>query len=43
MRDDSISGESREYLDIIINEAVKMNEIMAKFLSDMEKGASVAE
>ena len=36
LRDDSISGESREYLEIITNEAVKMNEILTKFLFDME-------
>ena len=39
LRDDSISGESREYLEIITNEAVKMNEILTKFLFDMENAS----
>ena len=40
LRDESSSGESRKYLDIIVSEAVKTNEILAKFLFEMEKGAS---
>lgn len=43
LRDDSINGESREFLDIIANEAVKINEILANFLSDMEKEAGETE
>ncbi len=36
LEDDSITGESREYLQIILDESAKMAEILTKFMSDID-------
>ncbi len=43
LRDNSNGGESRENLNIIVIQAQKIDEILANFLSDMEKGAGESE